>query len=176
MFEFGQSAKEVLLCGRPARSRNDSHATSLACPGPIIIVDSSDRGEAPAPLSCADPLDATLRWWMQRSSVLVDVPSCKGSRAGSSQAKPRVFGGVFGFRSHRRHTPLRLQCDLTFPPTGPAPSNAHQGRTPGRCDRPDHRPISIGIEPEGITPHCNVKPGAASRGIPAAKETCSATN
>jgi len=29
---------------------------------------------------------------------------------------------------------------------------------------------------KGITPHANVKPGAASRDIAAAKETCSGTN
>jgi hypothetical protein len=83
-----------------------------------------------------------------------------------------------GFRrsSHWRRSPLRLQFDLTLPPTGTARSNTHQGRTPGRCGRPEHRPISIGIEPEGITPHANVKPGAGSRGIAAAKETCSGTN
>ena len=83
---------------------------------------------------------------------------------------------AFGIRSHCRRTPLRLRCDLTLPPTGPAQSKAHQGRTPERCDRPEHRPISIRLEPEGITPPANVKPGAALRGIPAAKETCSGTN
>jgi hypothetical protein len=36
--------------------------------------------------------------------------------------------------------------------------------------------MSIGVEPEGITPPANVKPGAALRGIAAAKETCSGTN
>jgi hypothetical protein len=34
----------------------------------------------------------------------------------------------------------------------------------------------MGVEPEGITSHANVKPGAGSRGIAAAKETCSGTN
>jgi hypothetical protein len=86
------------------------------------------------------------------------------------------LGCAFGIRSHCRYTPLRLQCDLILPQTGPAWSNAYQSRTPRRCDRPEHPPISIGIEPEGITPRANVKPGAALRGVPAAKETYSGTN
>src|SRR6266498_1795115 len=92
------------------------------------------------------------------------------------QSKSRVLGWAFAIRWHCRHTPLRLQCDLTLPPTVPTRSNAYRGRTPGRCDCPERRPISIGIEPEGIIPHANVKPGAGLRGIAAAKETCSGTN
>src|SRR5439155_24848631 len=92
------------------------------------------------------------------------------------QSKSRVLGWAFGIRSHCARTPLRLRCDLTLPPTGPAPSNAYQDRTPGRCERPGHRLLSIALEPEGITPHANVKPGAGSRGIAAAKEACSGTN
>jgi hypothetical protein len=82
----------------------------------------------------------------------------------------------FPIGSHCRRTPLRLECDLPLSLTSPAWSNAYRGRTPGRCDRPEHRPISIRLEPEGITPRANVKPGTASRGIAAAKETCSGTN
>src|ERR1700681_4927070 len=69
------------------------------------------------------------------------------------QSKSRILDGAFGIRSHCGRTPLRLRCDLTLPPTDPAPSNTNQGRTPGRCDPSEHRLISIGIEPEGITPH-----------------------
>jgi hypothetical protein len=91
-------------------------------------------------------------------------------------SKSHVLGAAFGIRAHCRRTPLRLRCDLTLPPTGSARSKGHQGRTPGQCDHPEQRLISNGLEPEGITPDANVKPGAASRGIAAAKETCSATN
>src|SRR5438477_3039402 len=62
--------------------------------------------------------------------------------------------------AHSTATTLRLDPS----PTGPAPSNAYQDRTPGRCERPGHRLLSIALEPEGITPHANVKPGAGSRG------------
>lgn len=71
---------------------------------------------------------------------------------------------------------MATTVDLPLLPTGPAPLNAYQGRTPGQRDRCEHRPISIRLEPEGITSHANVKPGAALRRVPVAKETCSDTN
>jgi len=92
------------------------------------------------------------------------------------QLKSCVLRWAFAIRSHWRCTPLLLQCDLTRSPKGGARSDAHQGRTPGRCGRLERHPISIRLEPEGITPRANVKPGAGSRGIAAAKETCLGTN
>lgn len=92
---------------------------------------------------------------------------------------PLEFGRLgpgFRHRSHCSRNGVRHGVSFTLPPTDPACSNAHQGRTPGQRDRSEHRPISIRLEPEGITPRANVKPGAALRGVPAAKEACSGTN
>jgi len=55
----------------------------------------------------------------------------------SFQSESRVLDGAFGITSHWGRTPLRLQCDLTLPPTGQARSNGYQGRTAGRCDHPN---------------------------------------
>jgi hypothetical protein len=90
------------------------------------------------------------------------------------KSRVRVRLSVSGRTAGALHCDYSATCPLF--PTSPAPLNAYQGRTPGRCDRPEHRPISIRLEPEGITPHANVKPGAASRRIAVAKETCSGTN
>jgi hypothetical protein len=123
-----------------------------------------------------------LRWPKLTSSARTTVPCILPKRIKvvrlqrSFQSKSRVLGWAFAIRSHCSHTPLRLQCDLILHPSGTAPSNAHQGRTPGRCGRLERHPISIRLEPEGITPHANVKPGAGSRGVAAAKETCLGTN
>lgn len=112
---------------------------------------------------------------MRFSKSIKDYPK-RNPIASSVPVEMAVLGRAFSIRSHRTDTPLRLRCALILSRTVPAWSKGYQGRTPRRCDHPEHGPISIGIEPEGITPHVNVKPGAGSRGIAAVKETCSGTN
>ncbi len=87
------------------------------------------------------------------------------------------FDGAFGIRSHSGRTPLRLPCDFALHKprryfrihTWGASQDA---LCAGRCL--PNTLFPIGVEPEVSAPSPMSTAGAGSRGIAAAKETCSA--